>query len=80
MKPLWFHGIPKALQHYQKKRKRRVEEAGARKNGAIWHSLDGDEQEEKDALMKARDGETQINGLIQNFNKDSDTFTNGYKF
>ena len=50
--------IPLALQRYQKKRKRRAEtiQAGARKNGDIWHLPDGDEQEERDSLMKARDG------------------------
>lgn len=50
--------IPRAMQQYQKKRKRRAEtiQAGARKNGDIWHLPDGDEQEERDTLMKARDG------------------------
>ena len=50
--------IPRALQQYQKKRKRRAEtiQAGASKNGGVWHLPDGDEQEERDALMKAGDG------------------------
>ncbi|KAK6205239.1 salicylate hydroxylase [Scheffersomyces amazonensis] len=50
--------IPEVLKKVQKRRKRRVEtiQAGARKNGHIWHLPDGDEQEERDALMAARDG------------------------
>ncbi|EGW35564.1 salicylate hydroxylase [Spathaspora passalidarum NRRL Y-27907] len=50
--------IPTALLSYQKLRKRRPEtiQAGARKNGDIWHLPDGEEQEERDALMNARDG------------------------
>ncbi|KAI5955951.1 hypothetical protein KGF57_003436 [Candida theae] len=50
--------IAKALQEFEKKRKRRAEtiQAGAKKNGDIWHLPDGEEQEERDALMKARDG------------------------
>lgn len=50
--------INKALLCYQKKRMNRAQiiQAGARKNGDIWHLPDGDEQIERDALMRARDG------------------------
>jgi len=47
-----------ALKKFERRRKRRAEtiQAGARKNGHIWHLPDGEEQEERDALMKQRDG------------------------
>ncbi|KAK6459478.1 uncharacterized protein RJT20DRAFT_147171 [Scheffersomyces xylosifermentans] len=50
--------IPDALRKFERRRKRRTEtiQAGARKNGHIWHLPDGEEQEERDALMKQRDG------------------------
>ncbi|KAG2733501.1 hypothetical protein G9P44_003026 [Scheffersomyces stipitis] len=49
--------IPVALKNYQKRRKRRVEavQAGAHKNGHVWHLPDGEEQEERDTKMMKRD-------------------------
>ncbi|CAN3503805.1 hypothetical protein DICA1_F10550 [Diutina catenulata] len=51
--------IPVALAKWERRRKRRAEtiQQGARKNGHIWHLADGEEQEERDNLMKQRDGE-----------------------
>lgn len=50
--------IPQALRAYQLRRKRRGEtiQEGARKAGHVWHLPDGEEQKERDALMKQRDG------------------------
>lgn len=47
--------IPLALKDYEKRRKRRCEviQQGARANSHIWHMPDGDEQEERDAFMRA---------------------------
>ncbi|KAG5418672.1 hypothetical protein I9W82_004200 [Candida metapsilosis] len=76
--------IPRALQKYQKKRKRRAEEiqAGARKNGDIWHLPDGDEQEERDALMKAKDGHSPDKWADKEFQRwlfGWNAFTDGYE-
>ncbi|CAG7967184.1 unnamed protein product [Penicillium nalgiovense] len=50
--------IPSALRGFERLRKKRADtiKAGAAKNAHIWHLPDGEEQEERDALMKARDG------------------------
>ncbi|CUM49416.1 uncharacterized protein AC631_05752 [Debaryomyces fabryi] len=50
--------IPSALRGFERLRKKRADtiKTGAAKNALIWHLPDGEEQEERDALMKARDG------------------------
>lgn len=47
--------IAAAMKNYETRRKRRVEiiQQGARANSHIWHMPDGDEQEERDAMMRA---------------------------
>ncbi|RCK56045.1 hypothetical protein Cantr_05847 [Candida viswanathii] len=49
--------IEQALKNYQKRRMRRVQtiQIGARSIGETWHFPDGDEQEERDAQMRAKD-------------------------
>lgn len=69
----------------KKKRKRRAEtiQAGASKNGGIWHLPDGDEQEERDALMKARDGHNPDQWSDREFQQwlfGWNAFTNTFEF
>ncbi|CDK26261.1 unnamed protein product [Kuraishia capsulata CBS 1993] len=51
--------LPEALRKFERKRKRRAEivQLGGRKNQHIWHLPDGEEQEERDRLMKEKDSE-----------------------